>query len=212
MAGDSGMYFDSEDPDIIAKLKALPPTPGYCFFIDICGSTALKDSPIENWARIIANVFNNIRSYLATLAPLKGIGDELMYYLPEAELAARDLTVLGLFSCLTQILRTREEGVYGPVKASLLFCSHAYELSFMRGRVDFYGKDVDLTARMISEAGPGDLIMNEPFVHRLREEYLGINQEQFPDVERLVGPLQFQPHGFNASVGYYKLPGNDSPP
>jgi hypothetical protein len=201
------MYFDSEDPNIIAKLKALQPTPGYCFFIDICGSTVLKDSPIEDWARIIANVFNNIRSCLASLTPLKGIGDELMYYLPEAELADRDLTILGLFSSLAHILRTQEEGVYGPVKASLLFCSHAFELSFIRSRRDFYGKDVDLAARLISKAETGELVMNEAFVHRLRDEYLGIgNKEQFAQVEHLLGPLQFQPKGFSAGVVYYKLP------
>jgi hypothetical protein len=42
-------YIDPTDRDLKSKIAALRPTPGFCFFIDIVGSTELKDKSLQEW-------------------------------------------------------------------------------------------------------------------------------------------------------------------
>jgi len=203
----TSLFFDPSDPLLREKLEALQPTRGYCVFSDIVGSTSLKDRGLMKWAPAIYNTFSNVRSLLPTgVVPLKGLGDALMFFVPESLLPSAEFGALRLFAALVTAVRD-PDSVYQELKVAVCYCADAYELSFLQNVPDVYGKDIDLTARLLSRAGAREVVMNEPFVLRLRDDFARAgNQEQYPEVSEVVGPWPEQLKGFAAPVQLYKLP------
>ncbi len=148
------MYFDPNDPHLRRKIAALRPTPGYCIFIDIVGSTSMKTRSLHRWAALIQNTFANVAAFLPFgSTPLKCLGDALMFFIPTTQVTARGESALTLFAGIASVLQERDR-YYRRVKAAVVLGS-AYELSFIRGLADFYGKDIDdLCARLLSRSRP----------------------------------------------------------
>jgi len=206
MALRKAFFFDPNDPKWREKLATLAPISGYCVFIDIAGSTALKDGPIERWASFISNTFGNARAFLEpTLPPLKCLGDSLMFFIPESILN-KTATPLSLFASLKSIC-SDPDPLFCEVKVGATYCTDAYELTFIKGTYDVYGKGIDLAARLLSRAESRELLMNEPFAQQIRQEFETIdNKQAFSDVRRVVGPWPEQIRGFSRAVNIYKLP------
>lgn len=196
------ILIDPDDPELRDKINSLTPTLGYCFFIDMVGSTALKDEQLPRWIIYIYNTFANIRSFLSVnFRPIKCLGDELMFFIPETGMGGE--TPLTLYDCLIKILFS-DESYFRPVKIGAAFCREAYEITFFSDYPDIYGKDIDLTARLTSEAGPQELIMNSEFVERVQRSYAQTgNHLQFPDVPRIEGPIPKRFRGFVDEVEVY---------
>jgi hypothetical protein len=55
---------DPSEPGYQDKLDSLSPTKGYCIFIDIVGSTRIKDGPLSEWATKLHNTFAHIANWL----------------------------------------------------------------------------------------------------------------------------------------------------
>ncbi len=202
------LFFDPDDPALREKLAALEPMPGYCVFIDIVGSTQMKDQGIEDWARAIYNaLIANPRSFLPpSVWLLKCIGDELMCFIPKTLMDSGGATPLQLFAQLCSIAR-EPDPFFSKVKIAACYCTNAYPLTFLKGMPDVYGKDIDLTARLLSKAGEGELVMNEPFVQQVRADYVATdNKDQFQEVQLIVGPWPELLKGFSSYVKVYKLP------
>ena len=140
----------------------------------------MKDQPATDWARAVYNTFAKVRSFLPpTISPLKCIGDEVMYFIPEPLMTSGASTRLQRFAELCSIAR-EPDPLFKRVKVVVAYCTNAYPLTFLKGTPDVYGKDIDLSARLRSKATEGELVMNEPFVQEARTEYAGIgNKEQF---------------------------------
>jgi len=164
------LYFDPRDPHLREKVMSLSPTHGYVVFVDIKGSTALKDSDFHRWASLIHNAFANIRTFMVDEAfPLKCIGDELMYFIPGDLLKSTGQVPLQLFEGLVSVLADTDP-LFPPQKAAIVE-GEAYEMTFVEGVPDVYGKDVDLAARLCSMAESRELLMNRAFRDTLEKDF-----------------------------------------
>jgi len=165
---------------LLEDLQKLKPTKGFCILIDMVGSVALKDRGLYEWCAAICNVISKSRTWLSGvgggeeaeetdgrllqqwgLLPLKIVGDCIMFYIPEATMP-EDVSVLTIFSSLRSIVL---DPVYPgtEVRVAAAFCEDSYEISFVKGTNDVYGKDIDLTARLLEKAQPQEILMNYGF-------------------------------------------------
>ncbi|MBU6401112.1 MAG: hypothetical protein KGS61_12395 [Verrucomicrobia bacterium] len=201
------LYFDPRDRELNSKMQALQPTPGYCIVVDIVGSTAVKDSSVQDWAVFIHNAFQYTLSFLSSsFVPLKSIGDCLMFFISQDRMLANHETALHFFSGLCRVAAA-EDPLFSDVKISAVFCQHAYEITFIPGTEDVYGKDIDLTMRLLAKAGSREILMNEGFVQQVRGDYaVAANPDQYREVQRIVGPWPEAMKGFVDPVLIYKLP------
>ncbi len=202
------LFINPLDPDFRTKITSLTTCPGFCFFIDIVGSTELKDNNLHEWIIRFYNTFAKIEGDLySKFRPIKSLGDALMFFIPES--ATKDEDALSLFAGLLSIVKIEDadKQYFSEVKTAAAYCTEAYDITFLRDVPDIYGKDIDLTARLLSVAQSGEIIMNEPFVNMVRARYARIvNKDQFPEVERIVGPWPQRFKGFSEIVDIYKLP------
>lgn len=197
-------YIDPTDRQLKAKIDALNSNPGFCFFIDIVGSTELKDKSLSKWVLFIYNTFANVRSNLYMLSnPLKSLGDALMSFLPETNLHGE--SALSLFASFWDTVDSNEPYLK-KVKIGAAYCRCAYDITFIQNAPDIYGKDIDLTARLLSVAGAQEIVMNEEFVKRIRADYDAIgNKDRFAEVLRIVGPWLQQLKGFKNLIPIFKI-------
>jgi hypothetical protein len=201
------LYFDPRDTDLKTKMDGLRPTPGFCIVVDIVGSTAMKDNSVHAWAAFIHNAFAYTLAFLSSsFVPLKSIGDCLMFFIPEERMRANGETALHFFSGLCRVANEADE-LFREVKISAVYCQHAYEITFIPGTEDVYGKDIDLTMRLLAKAGSREIMMNEGFVSQVRAGYAAApNLDQHPEVQRIVVPWPETMKGFTEQVLIYKLP------
>src|SRR5215813_6367037 len=136
------LLIDAGDHDLKTKLDALAPSPGYCIFIDIVGSTAMKQKSMREWVALIHNCFANARTFISIFKPLKGIGDELMYFIEEADLETSRETPLQIYDALFQIATDTSPG-FPAAKIVAAYCSSVFPMTFIAGARDYYGIDVD---------------------------------------------------------------------
>ena len=171
---------------------------------DIVGSTAIKDRDVREWIRLLANTFNNIRAWTEPRF-LKTVGDMLMFWFPDAQFYATT-SPLTLIQGLDDMNRHKKAKLFLPVRAAVTRCSEAYEISFMRSGDDVYGKDIDLTARLLDMASEGEIVMNDAFHQVLQGQYeVCGNKHEFQVVERIKGPWTVQFRGFSDPVRVFKV-------
>jgi hypothetical protein len=197
-------YIDPNDPELGEKIDNLKQTYGYCLFIDIVGSTELKNQKLSKWIILIYNTFANIKSFLfSKFRPIKSLGDELMFFVPELEMQGE--TPLTLFDGLINIILS-DEPYFKEVKIGAVYCKEAYDITFLEGVPDIYGIDIDLTARLVSLADSQEIVMNSEFVEKIREEYDRIlNKDNFPYVQKIIGPWYHKLKGFEDKVKIFKV-------
>ncbi|MDO8476834.1 MAG: hypothetical protein Q7W02_11725 [Candidatus Rokubacteria bacterium] len=193
-------------------LRELRPSPGYCVFGDIVGSTSLKERGLSDWVRLIYNAFATVQGWLAEIgAPLKGLGDSLMFFAERDDFRNRGMTPLGLFARLASIAAEGTGEPILPVRIGACYCEESYDISFLPNARDVYGRDIDLAARLVAIAEEGEVVINAPFAHQIQADYGNVgNQDDFTEITRLVGPWPVRPKGFTTAVSVYKLPASTS--
>jgi len=195
------------DPNLRQTLEDLKPVTGFCVMADIVGSTGLKDRNLQEWIIRIANTFNLVRSWVEPNF-LKTVGDMLMFWFKSEDLFKTSTPLALIDSLASMFAQAKQESEYfHPVKLAVCRCSDVFEISFMRQGEDVYGKDIDLTARLLALAGEGEVLMNEEFRNIVGENYANCaNKDQFECVERIQGPWSQKIKGFDKPVTIYKLP------
>ena len=130
-----------------------------------------------------------------------------MYYIPETELQTKNQKALTLHLGLCFLVQEKTTEVFDRTKAAIAHCHEAYSVTFMPGTEDIYGKDIDLTARLLSIAEPGEIIMNESFAKQVFTDHKSAPvPDDYPDVARIMGPWSHHFKGFTADVNIYKSP------
>ncbi len=201
------LYFDPGAPNFTETIKTIPTTPGYCIFIDLVKSTEMKDAPPWEWMIKLRNTFSNAQSYMVTfIRPIKVIGDQLMYYIPERWLRERGETALLVFSSLCMIVNEPDEHLFRGVKVGIAFCQKAYAITYWKGRPDIYGKDIDLAARLVALAEPREILMNDGFYGRVQEDQSHGSKELLEEAKKIRGPWPVMLKGFTEYINVYKLP------
>ena len=174
---------------------------GYCIFVDIVGSTALKAAPITQWAGWFHNTFINAVSELGwNHGPLKIIGDCAMFFIEHGKVNA-----LQLYERLYKLAAEPDDRVYRSVKIAACSCSEAFYLTFERDRKDVYGQDIDLTHRLLGLAEEREIVMNERFVLDVKEAHSKIGDKAaHPEVDCIFGPWPQRIKGFDKPVPIFK--------
>jgi class 3 adenylate cyclase len=198
------LYVDYNDNELFKKIDNINPISGYCLFVDLVGSTILKDNELKKWIVFIQNTFVNTNSMLFhKFKPIKSIGDELMFFIPDGKM--ENETPLTLFDSLCNIISSGGDKNFNEVKIGICYCKEVYPITFIKKTPDVYGKEIDLAARLVSVAGANEIVMNEDFYEKIKEEYDSIgNKDQFSIFNNILGPWKQEFKGFKDKIIIYK--------
>lgn len=172
-------YRDPDSNEMKQHLQHLPKCSGTCIFIDLVNSTGIKyNCGVDGWGRLINNTFNII-NFLNDFPEniVKGIGDELMLFIPDTILFAKT-TINDYFSLLFEIFATLDniknfplEGLFIDCKVGIHYCTEVYNITFFEGFNDYYGIDIDLAARVMSKSKANTIVMSESFYKKVYEDF-----------------------------------------
>ncbi|MFO7614373.1 MAG: hypothetical protein R6W71_07010 [Bacteroidales bacterium] len=164
-------FRDPNSSEMVKALQDIPKCPGTCIFIDIVSSTQAKHaSGIDEWGKRLNNTFNFI-SLLNDFPDniVKGIGDEMMLFVPDKVLATKN-TINDYYGLLEEIYSTilnlqsfPIQDLFYQCKVSLHYCTEVYNVTFLKGFNDYYGKDIDFTARLMGKSQANRLVFSESF-------------------------------------------------
>ena len=193
------------DQNLKAKVEALAKTPGICVFIDITGSTQMKCGSLKEWIAKIHNCFANAATLLPPqFVPIKSIGDALMYFIEEPDLVSSGYTPMQVYDGLWQMV-TETAPEFPDVKIGAAWCEEVYPITFFAGNRDYYGIDIDLTARLQSMANSKEVVIDSRLREKIIEHYSRAgNNDQFVGVRRLEGPEEASPKGVPHTVQIYR--------
>ncbi len=198
---------DFNDANLQKTLEALNPIEGFCIMVDIVGSAELKDRNMNEWIIKTGNVFSIARGWVVPKV-LKTVGDLVMFWLKDDEFNkfTSPLTLIQALDNLHQETKSRPN-LFPPLKVAVCHCSAVLEISFLREAEDVYGKDIDLTARLLAIATEGEVVMNEGFWTLVNAQYKACTgqEEQFPCFKRIQGPWSQKIKGFSKPQPIYKL-------
>lgn len=201
------LWIDLNDPGLKQRVDALQPTPGYCIFIDIAGSTAMKQHGIRQWIALIHNCFVNANRFLDPFSPVKSIGDALMYYIELSDLKQSGYTPLQIFDGLWQTAMGTDSR-FPAVKIGVTRCDQVYAVTFLRGSQDYYGADIDMAARLKSLARERQVVIDGRLYDELAADYHRIhNQNQFASFRSLRGPMRETLKGFPNEIEVFRTDG-----
>jgi class 3 adenylate cyclase len=164
----------SELDDLLTNLSTCP---GTCIFIDIVNSTEIKyRTDLKTWARMLNNTFNFI-SFLNDFPNhiVKGIGDELMLYIPDEDLHKKQninnhyQLLQEIFATLFNIKHFPNGDMFLPCKVAIHYCTNVYNITYFENYDDYYGLDIDLTARLMSKARMHRIVFSESFYKKVLE-------------------------------------------
>jgi class 3 adenylate cyclase len=167
-------YIHFNDPDseeLIYTLSEVPKCPGTCFFMDINRSTDLKyTGGLEDWGRKLNNTFNDlVYSNHFEKFVVKGIGDEVMLFIPDSELVIRSANnnyfalLEDIYASLYIICHHPNPCLFLNCKVSIHYCTEVYNITFFEGANDYYGSDIDLTARLMTKSTESRIVVSERF-------------------------------------------------
>ena len=181
-------YKNPHSKELTELIAGLKTTPGVCIFIDLINSTGDKFDQVNNaWIQKLNNTFNFI-SFINDFPNfvVKGIGDELMLYLPDNDLQ-KSRSFSNYFSLLNEIYATMDTLIHHPLKeifyeckVGIHYCTDVYNITFFEGVNDYYGIDIDLSARLMKKAQGNRIVMSEQFYKKVMEdvERLNINKAE----------------------------------
>jgi len=174
-------YIHFKDPnseEMIRYLSSVPNCPGTCFFMDINRSTDMKyRGGLTEWGRKLNNTFN----FLSLLNDfpeniVKGIGDEIMLFIPDEVLKAKP-AINTYFNLLEEIYATLYnishypiDDTFLPCKVAIHYCTEVYNVSFFEGTNDYYGSDIDLTARLMTKCLENRIVLSEKFLKKVHSD------------------------------------------
>jgi hypothetical protein len=197
----------------LAELKA---SEGCCISIDISGSTQLKrNTRVKEWAIKMTNVFQLIRGFgTSEWQFIKAIGDELMIFVPVHEAMA-----LRTFESLVNVVRTTKESTsddekafFRSTKAAVCYCTDAYNINLFDDSNDYMGLDIDKTFRIAKQANEGEIVMDEEFYKRLKQDEATYGSAvSHQEVDNISVPIAVQVKDFG-TVNLYKWPSSISVP
>lgn len=168
-------FLDPHSKDIEEVINNLEPTPGTCIFIDMINSTGDKIlNPDKSWIRKANNTFNFISvinqfpNYV-----VKGIGDEMMLFLPDVELEKSEtfrdyLSLLGeIHATIDTLINHPLKNLFYECKVGIHYCTDVYNITFFEGVNDYYGTDIDASARLMQKSKGNRIVISEQFYNKV---------------------------------------------
>ncbi len=192
------MKLNFENPqELKNQILELKPKEGICIFIDICGSTAIKKKELKEWILLIGNTIYMCSgvSQLFRKNVIKLIGDEIMIYIPNNKIIEANEN----FATVLELLKTciSSNPIYKnitlPLKAAIHYCTDSYNITYNDNN-DYYGNDIDLTARLMKKTYENKIVMSETFyqiVNSIESSFLKNStdkiEDEFKGIDKKVG-------------------------
>ena len=171
-------FSDPHSPEMAEVLEGIPKCPGICFFMDINRSTDMKYiGGLKDWGRKLNNTFNHLlyaNHFEKNI--VKGIGDEIMLFIPIDVLNKKSsnntcFAILeDIYSALFLIKNHPDPDLFLNCKVAIHYCTEVYNITFFEGADDYYGSDIDLTARLMTRSMENRIVMSEKFYLKVRED------------------------------------------
>ena len=60
-------------------------------------------------------------------------------------------------------------------KIAMHYCSNVYNITFLKGYNDYYGKDIDKAARLMSKSGKNRIVFSEAFYQKAKEDLANLD-------------------------------------
>ncbi|MGA2821902.1 MAG: hypothetical protein ABSE72_00065 [Bacteroidales bacterium] len=139
--------------------------------MDINRSTDIKyQGGLKNWGRKLNNTFNSLL-YTNHFQQhiVKGIGDEMMLFIPDEVLQKKSSNntcfalLEDIYAGLFLIKNHPDQDLYLSCKVAIHYCTEVYNITFFEGADDYYGSDVDLTARLMTKSIENRIVLSEKF-------------------------------------------------
>lgn len=169
------MILNFDNPEILkSQIENLQPSPGTCIFIDICGSTAIKQQELKKWILYIGNTIRLCFgiSHLFRDCVLKLIGDAIMIYIPDTKKNEEDenyATILDILkNCISSTGATIDQ-ITLRTKAAIHYCIDSYNITYNTAN-DYYGNDIDLTARLMKKSEENKIVISERYYQKVSAE------------------------------------------
>ncbi len=168
------MYLNFDNPaQLKNQIEVLQPTTGICIFIDICGSTAIKRNRLKEWFLLIGNTIR----FCAGISPLfrinviKLIGDEIMIFIPDDKMETSNENYASILGLLKVCISPNEfvvDGISMNTKAAVHYCTDTYNISYIDKNDDYYGNDIDLTARLMLKSDKNKIVLSEAYYQKVK--------------------------------------------
>ena len=164
-------YTDPYSAGMVQQLEQVGHSPGICFFMDINRSTDVKyEGGLREWGRKLNNTFN-VLLYANHLHDhvVKGIGDEIMLFIPDEELKLHPSNntcfalLEDIYAAIFLIKNHPDQELYLNCKVAIHYCTEVYNVTFLEGANDYYGSDIDLTARLMTKCIDNRIVLSEKF-------------------------------------------------
>lgn len=164
-------YNDPNSEEMTRELENIPRCPGICFFMDINRSTDIKyHGGLKDWGRKLNNTFNNLL-YANHFQHhiVKGIGDEMMLFIPDEVLYSKQSNntcyalLEDIYAALYLLKNHPDKDLYLNCKVAIHYCTEVHNITFFEGANDYYGSDIDLTARLMTKSLENRIILSEQF-------------------------------------------------
>ncbi len=169
--------FHSKNTDAIEEIiDSLQPCCGTCLFIDIINSTDIKyNKGLKDWMILLKNTFALLElQQKIKKNTIKFIGDAIMIFIPDAFLFSKEDLIYNYYTLIEEIYATVDmlkllhvDEMYMKCKVSIHYCEDAYNITFFQGYDDYYGKDIDITARLLTKAKENSIIFSEKFYQKV---------------------------------------------
>lgn len=187
-------FRDPHSEEMVRLLETIPKLPGTCFFMDINRSTDIKyQGGLTDWGRKLNNTFNNLlyaNHFQHNI--VKGIGDEMMLFIPDDTLHGKSSNnsyfalLEDIYASLYLIRHHPDPDLFLNCKVAIHYCTEVYNITFFEGFNDYYGSDIDLTARLMLKSVENRIVMSEKFYIKVKNDLIDMNMP--PDsgcVERI---------------------------
>ena len=165
--------------DIKTALKQSPVFSGTSLFLDITSSTEVKYiKGFEEWVVLLKNTFSILELQKKIKDNvIKFIGDEIMIFIPDDVLFSPDPSITNYYTLFEEIYATvgmlkmlYVDNVHLKCKVAIHYCKEVYNLTFFKNYNDYYGKDIDLTARLLSKATQNRIVISELFYQKVLQD------------------------------------------
>ncbi|MCX6282193.1 MAG: hypothetical protein NTU51_09545 [Bacteroidetes bacterium] len=179
-------YIHFKDPnseEMVSYLASVPACPGTCFFMDINRSTDMKYlGGLTDWGRKLNNTFN----FLSLLNDfpeniVKGIGDEIMLFIPDEVLKTKTainsyyMLLEEIYATLFNIQHYPVPDTFLPCKVAIHYCTEVHNVTFFKDANDYYGSDIDLTARLMTKCLENRIVLSEKFLNKVHKDLRSLN-------------------------------------
>jgi len=204
-------FNDPNSEEMVRTLENIPKSPGICFFMDINRSTDIKyEGGLQDWGRKLNNTFNHLlyANHFQNHV-VKGIGDEMMLFIPDRLLQEKSSNITcfalleDIYASLFLLKNHPDQGLYLNCKVAIHYCTEVYNITFFEHADDYYGSDIDLTARLMSKCVENRIVLSEKFYHQVINDLINLGLP--PDtgcLSRIAGPFKENFRGAPVSTTY----------